>query len=353
MKKFPDHPEKILIRSTNWIGDAIMTTPAVRSIRNHFPDSEITMLLLPWVGDVFRYSPQVDELFLYEKQGRHAGFKGKLRLASELRRKKFDAAILLQNAFEAAFITALANIPARGGYTTDGRALLLTNGVKKPLNIKTRHQVHYYQEMVKGLGITTGPDRLELVLPPSETNRAESALHTVFKSTGGRVPVIGLNPGAAYGPAKRWPADKFSELAEMVCRLTDAVIIIFGTDEDRDTAMQIKNCCSAPERLVDLTGKTKLVEAMAFIDCCTAFVTNDSGLMHVAAALETPLVAIFGSTDHIATGPFSTSSEVIRKPLECSPCKETHCPKQHLQCMQQIKPRDVFEALLPLIQQGV
>lgn len=353
MKKFPDYPEKILIRSTNWIGDAIMTTPAVRSIRNHFPDSEITMLLQPWVGDVFRFSPQVDELFLYEKQGRHAGLKGKLRLASELRRKKFDAAILLQNAFEAAFITALAGIPARGGYTTDGRALLLTNGVKKPADIKTRHQVHYYQEMVRGLGIAAGPDKLELVLPGSKKNAAESALQTVFDSIGGRVAVVGLNPGAAYGPAKRWPAQKFSELAEMLCRQTDSVIIIFGTDDDRDTAMQIKDCCTAPERVVDLTGKTKLVEAMAFIDCCTAFVTNDSGLMHVAAALETPLVAIFGSTDHIATGPFSTSSKVIRKPLECSPCKETHCPEKHLQCMQLINPRDVFEAVHQLIvQQG-
>ena len=123
MKPWPHNPKKILVRSTNWIGDAVMTTPAVRTIRENFPESEITMLVHPWVSDVFRYSPRVDRLFLYEKKGRHKGLQGMLQLAGELRQEQFDCAILLQNAFEAALITLVAGIPVRGGYTTDGRGL--------------------------------------------------------------------------------------------------------------------------------------------------------------------------------------------------------------------------------------
>ena len=350
MRPFPRHPEKILIRSTNWIGDAIMTTPAVRSIRKNFPDAEITLLALPWVADVFAASPRVDHIFVYEKNGRHQGLRGKLTLASDLRKNKYDATILLQNAFEAALITTLARIPVRGGYTTDGRGILLTHGIKKHPDIDLKHQVHYYQEMVAGLGLTPGKDQLELFLAPAVKQSAEQGLQHCF-SQQGRVPVVGLNPGAAYGPAKRWPAEKFSRLVQLVCAQTDALLLIFGTDADREAAARIAAAVPehAPERILDLTGKTDLATAMAYIDLCDAFVTNDSGLMHVAAALQTPTIALFGSTDHVATGPYSDRAQVIRKPMDCSPCKKTHCPQDHFQCMEQIQAREVFSTMQPLL----
>ncbi len=349
MKSLPQSPGKILIRSTNWIGDAIMTTPAVRTIRQNFPDADITLLALPWVADVFAACPHIDHIFIYHKNGRYQGLRGKIRLAADLRAEHFDLTILLQNAFEAALITTLARIPVRAGYTTDGRGILLTHGIHKHPDIGSKHQVHYYQEMLRGLGLQPGPDSLELFLEPSAIQEAEALLEKAVQ--GREVPIIGLNPGAAYGPAKRWPVRKYGELGRQLAIATDGLILIFGTEEDREAAAEISE--AADERVLDLTGKTSLALALACIDRCQVFVTNDSGLMHVAAALHTPLVAIFGSTDHIATGPYSDKATIIRKPLDCSPCMKTHCPKEHFQCMEQITVDEVAEAALKLLKNKV
>jgi len=287
VKPWPTHPQKILVRSTNWIGDAVMTTPAVRTIRDNFPESEISMLVHPWVSDVFRFSPRVDRLMLYEKKGRHKGMKGLLQLAGELRQEQFDCAILLQNAFEAALLTRLAGIPVRGGYTTDGRSLLLTHGVQKINELNKKHEVNYYQRIMLGLGFHPAPNDLELFIPGDQVDRAKQ------------------NKAGA-----------------------------------------------ATSHIIDLTGATTLIEAMALIGECDVFVTNDSGLMHVAAALRTPLVAIFGSTDHIATGPFSDNAVVIRKSLACSPCKKTHCPEKHFRCMKLIDSKEVCAAVLRILKEA-
>ncbi|WP_028318919.1 lipopolysaccharide heptosyltransferase II [Desulfobulbus elongatus] len=354
MKPWPQHPQKILVRSTNWIGDGVMTTPAVRSIRENFPESEIAMLVHPWVGDVFRYSPRVDRLILYDKKGRHQGVKGMLQLAGELRQEQFDCAILLQNAFEAALITMLAGIPVRGGYTTDGRGLLLTHGVHKINELNKKHEVNYYQRILLGLGLQTGGNELELFIPGEEVDAAKHRISELTGTQTGSMPVIGFNPGAAFGPAKRWPADKFGELARILCRRSGCRILIFGSMADRETAVAVKGFAGAEAaaRMIDLTGATSLIEAMALIGECDAFVTNDSGLMHVAAALHTPLVAIFGSTDHIATGPLADNAVVIRKPLPCSPCKKSQCPEKHFRCMKLIDSDEVGRAVLRILEEA-
>lgn len=319
-----------------------MTTPAVRTIRQNFPEAEITLLALPWVADVFRASPRVDRILPYEREGRHAGLRGKLKLAGELRRENFDAAILLQNAFEAAFITLLAGIPVRAGYTTDGRGLLLTHGVQRTAGIKIVHQVHYYQEMVRGLGCVPGADDLELVVPAEGEQWATDFLRK--EALEGRK-IIGLNPGASYGPAKRWPAEKFAALAGRLSRSPETVLFLFGTGADQQAAKEIMAACGDRSRILDLTGRTTLAQAMGLIRRCHAFVTNDSGLMHIAAALSTPTVAIFGSTNPVTTGPFSARTSVVRSDLGCSPCLETHCPKKHFQCMENIAVDDVLLAV--------
>jgi heptosyltransferase-2 len=343
MGSFPSQVRKLLIRSTNWIGDAVMTTPAIRSIRRNFPDAEITILSLPWVADIFQSSPHVDRVFLYRRDGRHEGLSGKIRLAGDLRRERFDAAILLQNAFEAAFITFLARIPARGGYTTDGRGLLLTHGVKKKPAVAGKHQVHYYQEMLAGLGLTTGRNNLELTVPEESLQWGDRLLGDL--AGGGTAKIIGLNPGAAYGPAKRWPAEKFADLAARICRDPETLILIFGTDADREAGDMIIATQADRQRVVSLCGRTTLSQAMALISRCRVFVTNDSGLMHVSAALQTPTVAVFGSTNHVTTGPYSDHAAVVRSEMDCSPCLKTHCPKEHFLCMENISARDVFSAV--------
>lgn len=336
--------KKVLVRATNWIGDAVMTTPAVATIRKNLPDAEITLLAMGWVADVFASSPHVDKIILYDKKERHKGVTGKIRLGLELRKEKFDAAILLQNAFEAAFITLLANIPIRAGYTTDGRGLLLTHGVRKQPGIDKKHQVHYYQEMLQGLGFTPAPDKQELFIADDRRQAAESFLRD--KNVAKEELLVGLNPGAAYGPAKRWPAGKYGELAGKLNHdHHNITVLVFGTEADQDAAQTISSSVD-PQKIINLTGKTTLIQAMALIARCNCFVTNDSGLMHVAAALQIPLVAVFGSTNHITTAPFSQKAIIVRKDLPCSPCMKTHCPLNHFQCMEKISVDEVKDQVL-------
>ncbi len=338
-------PKKILIRSTNWIGDGIMTTPAVRTIRENFPEAEITLLALPWVADVFAASPFVDKIFLYEKKGKHSGIKGRLKLVKDLKEQHFDLTILLQNAFEAALITALARIPNRAGYTTDGRGLLLTHGVKLPIDRKKIHQVHYYQGLLQDLGLNPSPTELFLQLP--EEARTSSRKYVAPHEDD---LLIGINPGAAYGPAKRWPANKFAELAMIIHKnLPDNTrILIFGTNADRDTANIISE--AAPQKVMDFTGRTSLAEAMTLIEMCNVFVTNDSGLMHVGAALKTPTIAIFGSTNSVTTGPYSDNNVIIQKDMPCSPCMKTHC-KTDFSCMEDISSDEVYAAIINTLEE--
>jgi len=327
-------PRKILVRSTNWIGDAIMTTPAVRTIRVNFPDAHIAVLVQPWVADVFAASPHVNELIIYDKKGAHQGLAGMYRLGRELAAAHFDMAILLQNAFEAALLARLAGIPVRCGYSRDARRLLLTHPVKLPRERKIRHHVHYYQELLADLGLNPGSDELFLRLPPA----AEAWAADFVKSLGDR-PLVGINPGAAFGPAKRWPAERYGQVGQRLAQEFGARLVVFGTAADRQAAAAIK--AMAPEATEDLTGRTSLAQAMALIGRCNCFVTNDSGLMHVGAALKTPLVALFGSTNAVATGPFSDNSVVVRHELPCSPCLKTHC-KTDFRCMLDISVDDVL-----------
>ncbi len=377
------NPKKILIRSTNWIGDAVMTTPAVHSIRENFPDAEITMLAVPWVADIFRLSPDVDKLFIYDKKHLYQGkVKGVFKLAEDLKEFEFDAAILLQNAFEAALITRLAGIPVRAGYKRDGRGILLSHGVSISDEIKTKHQVHYYQNLLAKLGLTTGTDTLQLHIPMEldqwahglvDCLRYQSPVSLLEQQQGAMIPglpalkalgqegvaipVIGFNPGAAFGPAKQWPVDKFGELASLVAENygeSGCVILVFGTDTDTAAAQKIRtNCMRTPYHVLDMTGKTSLKQAMALINCCDVFVTNDSGLMHVAAGLGTPSIAIFGSTDHVATGPYSQNSIILRREMACSPCMQTHCPQGHLRCLESISANDVFEELAGMLSRNL
>jgi heptosyltransferase-2 len=336
-------PEKILIRSTNWIGDAIMTTPAVRTIRRNFPEARIAILAYPWVADVFRASPDVDEVLLFNRDTEHRNGLGLWRLARQLAHRDFDLAILLQNAFKAALLAWLARIPVRAGYSRDGRRPLLTNPVTIRPEIKEQHQVYYYQDLCRQLGLECGPDELFLRVAP-ETDKWARAFLADFQ---GR-PVIGINPGAAYGPAKCWPVERYGALAARLSREFNAVLPVFGTAADNRTAEAIRRF--APEHVIDLAGRTSLAEAMALIGLCDGFVTNDSGLMHVAAASRTPLVAIFGSTDPVATGPFSERAIVVRKELDCQPCLRPRC-RADFRCMTDITVEDVLAAVRELLAQ--
>ncbi|MFZ5760886.1 MAG: lipopolysaccharide heptosyltransferase II [Thermodesulfobacteriota bacterium] len=326
-------PAKILIRSTNWIGDAIMTTPAVRTIRENFPAAEITMLAQPWMADVFAASPHVDRLLFYDKKDRHRGIGGLLRLSRQLRKEGFDMAILLQNAFEAAFLVAMAGIPVRAGYRRDARSPLLTHGVDIRSEVRRMHQVFYYQDLLAGLGLVPGSNELFLQL-----REEDLAFAARMKQELAAPLVVGLNPGASFGPAKCWPAERYGQLAAMLHDEYGAKCFVFGTRADAATIGTIVR--HGPAFITGLAGRTSLGQAMALISLCDAFVTNDSGLMHVAAATRTPLVAIFGSTDAVATGPFSDRAVVVQKELGCRPCLKKTCAAD-FRCMLDISVAEV------------
>ena len=337
--------DNILIRSTNWIGDAVMTTPAVRAVRKNFPYAMITILAKSWVAPVFESSPHVDRVLIYDDRRKHKGTAGKIRLARELRRYHFDAVILLQNAFEAALIAFMAGIPVRIGYNTDGRGFLLTHGVKCTKAIKKLHQTGYYPNILKGAGLKTDGQALELFAGPESDRHADDMLHLWGISPEDKL--VGINPGAAFGPAKQWLPENYARLADRICETYNARILIFGGPGDRELGRAIAKMMQ--HSAMDLSGRTTLGEAIALIARCDLFVTNDSGLMHAAAALATPLIAIFGSTNHVTTGPWSASSRIIRSSIECSPCLKPECPLGHLECMRRIDVNRVFRVVTEMI----
>lgn len=332
----------LLIRSANWIGDAVMTTPAIRALRKNFPDAEISILSKPWVAPVFENSPYLDQVLCYDAEGRHRAVAGKFRLARDLRKIPFDAAILLQNAFEAAFISFLAGIPVRAGYDTDGRKLLLTHPVPCTPEIKGIHQTGYYLGILEGLGLQTRGQELELAISREDRERALEILRQ--HGISGKRRRAGINPGATFGTAKRWFPERYAELCRRIQNAEESDILVFGGPGEaalgEHICQMVGKCC------INLAGRTSLREAMALIETCYLFITNDSGLMHVAAALDVPQIAIFGSTDHVTTAPLSPKSRIVRVPTRCSPCLKPDCPQGHHRCMKDITVDMVYSAVV-------
>ena len=337
VKKLPQGGvNKILIRGTNWIGDAILTLPAVASIRATYPKAYIAMLVKPWVADIYKLFSDLDEIIIYENKFDNP--TGVFRLAQILKEKKFDAAILLQNAIEAAIIALLAGIPLRAGYDSDARGLLLTHRVRRTKEIKKIHQIDYYLEMVKALGCLPVVREMHV---ETKLNILDSrnVLSKFIPDTGKTI--IGIAPGATYGPAKKWFPDRFAVVADSLSKKFSAQVIIMGGKADAETAQEVQKLANT--KLVNLSGETTLREAIYLISQCRLFISNDSGLMHVAGALNVPTVAIFGSTNPATTAPVGSKSVIVRREVPCSPCLKKTCPVD-FRCMRLISVEDVLSA---------
>ena len=280
----PIEPEKagrILIRGTNWIGDAVMSIPAMREIRRIFPKSHISLLVRPWVKDVYSVVEFVDEVLEYDREGVHRGVGGLRRIAATLRRKKFDMAILLQNAFEAAWLAWLAGIPVRLGYARDARAFLLTHACRIDPRVRSVHQAYYYLGILSAAGLIDiapwehpeFPLRIQIGVRPGDVESAKDMLRA--QGIGAGQVVIGLNPGAYYGGAKRWLSDRYADVADALARKHGARIVIFGAAGERRIADEIaQRMKSAP---VVLSGQTTLGQLMGLLKECRLLITNDSG----------------------------------------------------------------------------
>ena len=305
-----------------------MSLPALQAIRERFPHAHIAILAKPWVADVYRLESFVDEVILYEADARW-------RMGLALRKKHFDCAILLQNAFEAALIAWLAGIPARIGYNRDGRGFLLTHSVPvpKPGEIP-RHERFYYLELLRRAGLIDELpecDAIRLTRPPAHNGKR----------------IIGVSPGAAYGTAKQWLPDRFAEAAAALANERHASIALFGSQSERALCEQIAHQL-CPQDVTNYAGQTTLREFIELAAGCEIFLTNDSGAMHIASALGIPTVTVFGATDDTTTGPTGPKARVVREKVECSPCLLRECPIDH-RCMTRVTAQRVVDEALQLL----
>ena len=348
-----EREEKILAYSPNWVGDAVMCLPALKALRRFYPESRILVLAVPWVKEIYELSGIPDHVLCYDRTHSHSGLRGTMEIARDIRKLGTSAAFIFPNSWRSALVPLIAGIPVRVGFSTRHRKYpLLTHFCRPEKNFKSRHQVFYYLNVVE-------------ILHPDLEKYQEKFLETPFLDIGkdyeekclrvarrfgldpGR-PWFAIAPGAQYGEAKLWWPENFAQVAEMVAAECESEIVILGSSSDTKIAKKVISGMKLSA--FDLTGRTSLTEAMILLQRCRVFLTNDSGLMHIGAAFGVPLVAIFGSTDPVHTGPYGKKERtiVLRSTVECSPCFKRVCPLGNKRCMSEINTKDVFESVMSL-----
>ncbi len=304
-----------------------MCLPALHALRAANPSAHIAILGLPWLAGLYSGESFCDEVIVYPKES----WAARIALARSLR-GRFDKALLLQNAFEAAAFAFLARIPERTGYNRDGRRLLLTHPVQVPV---IGHERFYYLELLRLAGWIDAYD------PDSPIRLNGIERHPQR--------VIGISPGAAFGSAKRWYPERFAESAAQVALTRGSRVALFGSTSEAEVVAIVESGLIARGVEVDnYAGRTTLREFIQLVANCELMLTNDSGSMHVAYAVGTPSLTIFGSTDHIATGPVGPLARIVREPVHCAPCKLRECPIDH-RCMTRISSERVALEALDLL----
>jgi heptosyltransferase-2 len=335
---------RILVRATNWVGDAILSIPALAALRAARPEADIAVLARPWVADLYRDQGLVSRTLVFDHRGRHRGIRGVERLARELRGERFDAAVLLQNAFEAAWIAWRAGIPERIGYARDARGWLLTKAIPVPAAGEIpAHEANYYLELLRRAEwIEKLPELapVRLRLAADALQRAEEMLQAAGSRPG--AVRVAFGAGAAYGTAKCWPANRYAELARrLVCEF-GVEVLLFGAPQEAGIAAEVES--SSGPGVIDLVGRSAIGDLPALLARCHLFVGNDSGAMHVAAAVGLPVVAIFGPTDPHGTAPLTPQLAIVQQKVACSPCFLRHCPIDH-RCMKRVELDMVWAAV--------
>ena len=330
----------------------MLATPALRVLRRAFPRAHVTVLARPWVADVFEANPDVDRLWVSEENRSVRRFR---EIAARMRGEGFDLGIALPNSFGSALLLAAGGVRRRVGYSRDGRGWLLTDRVSVTPEILRAHQVEYYLNLLRGVCEVDGQAR-ELVVPgaPDAAGRVREALADkgvagVSASEGGAAgngarPLVGLCPGATFGTAKRWLPERFAAVADYAADKYRAQVVIVGSGGEREVGEEVAR--HARTRVAVLSGLFPLRGVIALCSHLRLFVTNDSGLMHVAAARGVPIVAIFGSTDWVATAPYDPRAIIVRRDTPCAPCLRRHCPpgREHA-CMKSVTVDDVIQAV--------
>jgi heptosyltransferase-2 len=337
----PSSVSRLVLRAPNWLGDAVLALPAMAGLRRHFADAHLAVAARPGVAAMFREETDVrpDSVIEVSDSGRE--------VIATLEGGGFELGVLFPNSFRSAWRLRRAGVPARWGFATAGRGWLLTKRSVRQRVHGVLHQSDYYRQLVRGLGVACDDTAPRVSVSGPSAERATALL--AQRGIPADVPLIGFAPGAAYGQAKQWPPDRVAAVATRLVRESNATCLILGASQDRSAGRAIESWLRAQaadvaSRVVDLVGRTSLGALAGITARCRVFVTNDSGAMHLAAALGRPVVALFGPTDERATRPIG-DHDIMTSPVFCRPCMLRDCPIDH-RCMKRITPEMVFDAVV-------
>jgi heptosyltransferase-2 len=320
-------PQKILVRMPNWVGDFVMATPLLLDVRRRFPASEITAMCLAPLGELLAYEEAVDEVFVFQRPER--GFlrrQERRNLVGKLRTGGYDVGILTTNSFSSAWWLWQGGVKRRIGFRGNWRSWLLTDPLDKPAGV---HQVEAYKALLTPLGIPRSETAPRLTIGKEEQAVARELLRQ--QGIGDGIRIVGVHAGATYGGAKKWPG--YRELAAKLLKEQNIAVVFIGANGEAEEAKRLTE--GLGPFAVSLAGKTTLAQLVALIQKMDVLVANDSGPMHIGAALGVPVVALFGSTDPDRTGPYGQPGGVIAKRPSCSPCFQRECPID-FRCMRAI-----------------
>jgi heptosyltransferase-2 len=337
--------KSILVISPSWIGDAVMSLGALRSLKAGFPAARLTVLVRPGAEALYRGCEAVAETLRYDPEGEDRGLGGFLGAARRLREADFDVSVLFPNAFRAALLVWAARIPERWGYATDGRGALLSRPVPPAPRPFGRHQAYYYLDLIESLGIPARPLDHHLDLTADMEEQATRLLSARGWRPG--EPLVGLHPGSTNSSAKRWNPERYAEVGDLLAASGDARVVVFGGPREIAMAERVRSRLRISP--IFLAGKTSLAGLMGLLGRLSVLVTNDSGPMHLGSAIGVPTVAVFGPTDERETGPLGRNCRVVRRQVGCSPCLHKECPLDH-RCMVLVEVGEVVDAARDLLE---
>lgn len=338
-------PKNILVRMPNWIGDLVMATAVLEDLKKAYPHATLTTMCRAPLGELLKYNPFVDEVYSFHR-GKNIFFRrdSQRNVVRKLHMGNYDLGILLTNSLSSAWCFWQGNVKFRVGYRGDGRRSLLTHPVSFALEREQEHLVTAYKRLLQPLGIGLSGTKPTLVVLGEEIRQAYETLGRYGVSEDHLI--VGINPGATYGSSKCWLPERFQEVIESLLALEPhLVVVLFGDASGAPLVTRI--CQKFSSRVINLAGQTQLRELMALIKVCHIFLTNDSGPMHIADALDTPLLALFGSTNPKVTGPYQQKN-VLYKGVACAPCYKRVCPID-FRCMKAIHAQEVYEQLTQLL----
>lgn len=336
--------ERIVIRGANWVGDAVMTIPALREVRRLFPGAHITLATRPWARGLFSGADFLNDLLVHEG----SGLRSVVQQVRQWRKHSFDLAVLFPNSLETALVASLARVPLRIGYATDGRQTLLTHPLAVPEWRAAKHEVFYYLKIVAELEwllkheqtfLDTQPDG-SLEVSSGRKSAARDFLRARDVGIAAGRPLVALCPGSINSRAKRWPAERYAALGDRLIGELNAEVLLVGSPAETAVALEVSR--QMRQQPVMLAGQTDLAELVGILSQVELLVTNDTGPAHIASALSRPTIVIFGPTNPLTTRPFSPYGEIVRQPPDCAPCMLRDCPIDH-RCMTAISPDDIFE----------